>query len=224
MCSAYAVRSTSILDADRCLKCFQLLHFVYHLIQCVFHYPDLERTGATALRAQIEFPFFSKAEQKLPKVAYRGISLSDPSGPTLPLGETLDFLEAKPYWVQSTLPINVAKQKDPFIAEVLSSQEIVGPPAANEINNVVIDHRGEVPYWEGQSYGVLPPGINPKKNKPHGVRFYSIASTRSGDDKLDKATTLRVRRAILAFARRPRHLTICVLLIWYVIVMIACGP
>jgi hypothetical protein len=212
------------LDADRCLKCFQLLHFVYHLIQCVFHYPDLERTGATALRAQIEFPFFSKAEQKLPKVAYRGISLSDPSGPTLPLGETLDFLEAKPYWVQSTLPINVAKQKDPFIAEVLSSQEIVGPPAANEINNVVIDHRGEVPYWEGQSYGVLPPGINPKKNKPHGVRFYSIASTRSGDDKLDKATTLRVRRAILAFARRPRHLTICVLLIWYVIVMIACGP
>ena len=200
MCSAHAVRSTSILDADRCLKCFQLLPFVYHLIQCVFHYPDLERTGATALRAQIEFPFFSKAEQKLPKVAYRGISLSDPSGPTLPLGETLDFLEAKPYWVQSTLPINVAKQKDPFIAEILSSQEIVGPTAANEINNVVID---------------------PKKNKPYGVRLYSVASTRYCDDKLDKATTVR---AILALARRARHLTICVLLIWYVIVLIACGP
>ena len=184
----------------------------------------MKRTGATALRAQIEFPFFSKAEQKLPKVAYRGISPSDPSGLTLPLGQTLDFLEAKPYWEQSTLPINVAKQKDPFMGKILSSQKIVGPTAAGEINNVVIDHRGELSYWEGQSYGVLPPGIDPKKNKPYGVRLYSAASTRYGHDKLDKATTLCVRRAIWAFARRARHLTICVLLIWYVIVIISCGP
>jgi len=34
---------------------------------------------------------------------------------------------------------------------------------------------------QGQSYGVLPPGIDPKKNKPYGVRLYSIASTRYGD-------------------------------------------
>ena len=184
----------------------------------------MARTGATALRAQVEFPFFSTAGQKLPKVAYLGISPSDPSGPKPPLGETLNFLEAKPYWDQRTLPTNVARQKDPFIGKILSSQKIVGPTAAGEIHNVVIDHRGEVPYWEGQSYGVLPPGIDPKKNKPYGVRLYSIASTRYGDDKLDKATTLCVRRAISAFARRPRHLTICVLLTWYVIVMIACGP
>ncbi len=153
---------------------------------------DVEQTGATALRAQIS----SKTEQSLPKVAYRGLSPSGASGPTLPLGETLDFLEAKPYWDQSTLPINVAKQKDPFIGKILSSQKIVGPTAAGEINNVVIDHRGELPYWEGQSYGVLPTGIDPKKNKPYGVRLYSIASTRYGDDKLGKTTTLCIRRAI----------------------------
>ena len=41
---------------------------------------------------------------------------------------------------------------------------------------------GKLPYWEGQSYGVLPPGIDPKKNKPYGVRLYSIASTRYGED------------------------------------------
>ena len=27
---------------------------------------------------------------------------------------------------------------------------------------------------------MLPPGIDPKKNKPYGVRLYSIASTRYG--------------------------------------------
>lgn len=35
-----------------------------------------------------------------------------------------------------------------------------------------------MPFWEGQSYGVIPPGTNPKNGKPHNVRLYSIASTR----------------------------------------------
>ncbi|KAJ1482571.1 chloroplast ferredoxin NADP oxidoreductase, partial [Baffinella frigidus] len=107
-----------------------------------------------------------------------------------------DFLEAHPYWDQSTVPINVAKHKDPFIGKIVSVQRMVGPTSPGEICNVVIDHRGELPYWEGQSYGVLPPGIDPKKNKPYGVRLYSIASTRYGDDKQGKTTTLCVRRAL----------------------------
>jgi ferredoxin--NADP+ reductase len=35
-----------------------------------------------------------------------------------------------------------------------------------------------MPFWEGQSYGVIPPGTNPKNGKPNSVRLYSIASTR----------------------------------------------
>jgi hypothetical protein len=38
--------------------------------------------------------------------------------------------------------------------------------------------QGKMPYWEGQSYGVLPPGTNPKNGKPNSVRLYSIASSR----------------------------------------------
>ena len=34
------------------------------------------------------------------------------AGATLPLGEKLDFLEASPYWDQTNIPVNVAKQKD----------------------------------------------------------------------------------------------------------------
>ena len=52
-----------------------------------------------------------------------------------------------------------------------------------------------MPYWEGQSYGVIPPGINPKNGKPHTNRLYSIASTRYGDDMKGTTTTLCVRRA-----------------------------
>mmetsp|Transcript_77203 Transcript_77203/g.113053 ORF Transcript_77203/g.113053 Transcript_77203/m.113053 type:complete len:396 (-) Transcript_77203:353-1540(-) len=162
-----------------------------------------QRNGITGLKAE---PRIAPTDEKssaggvdtssLPKVAFQGASPSGPSGPTLPLTETLDFLEATPYWDQSHVPINVAKQKDPFIGKIVSVQRVVGPTAPGEICNVVLDHGGLLPYWEGQSYGVLPPGIDPKKNKPYGVRLYSIASTRYGDDKQGKTTTFCVRRAV----------------------------
>jgi len=175
---------------------------------------NAKQTGITLLKASEGHPFFSSTGGKqqqpssaptapapgaagmLPKVAFKGVSPSGPSGPTLPLGEKLDFLEASPYWDQSGIPINVAKQKDPFIGKIVSVQRIVGASAPGEICNVVLDHGGKLPYWEGQSYGVLPPGIDPKKNKPYGVRLYSIASTRYGDDKQGKTTTFCVRRAV----------------------------
>ena len=52
-----------------------------------------------------------------------------------------------------------------------------------------------MPYWEGQSYGVIPPGTNPKNGKPHTVRLYSIASSRYGDNMAGKTSSLCVRRA-----------------------------
>ena len=79
----------------------------------------------------------------LPKVSYDGVTPKGPSGPTLPSpGENLAFLEATPYWDQSNVPINVAKQKNPFIGKIVSAQRIVGPKAPGEICNIVIDHRG----------------------------------------------------------------------------------
>ena len=38
--------------------------------------------------------------------------------------------------------------------------------------DAVQNHEGKMPYWEGQSYGVLPPGTNPKNGKPNTVRLY----------------------------------------------------
>merc|ERR1719159_1166802 len=106
-----------------------------------------------------------------------------------------DFLEATPYWDQSGVPVNTYKNKSPFIAKVVSVKRIVGPEATGETCDIVMDHQGKMPYWEGQSYGVIPPGINPKNGKPNSVRLYSIASSRYGDDMTGTTTTLCVRRA-----------------------------
>jgi len=106
-----------------------------------------------------------------------------------------DFLEADPHWDQSTVPVNVYKNKSPFTGKVVSSKRIVGPKATGETCHIVIDHNGDFPYWEGQSWGVIAPGTREKDGKPHSVRLYSIASSRYGDDMTGNTGSLCVRRA-----------------------------
>ena len=72
----------------------------------------------------------------------------------------------------------------PFTGKVISVERIVGPKATGETCHIIIQTDGKIPFVEGQSYGVIPPGtkINSKgKEVPHGTRLYSIASTRYGD-------------------------------------------
>ncbi|KAF5752700.1 putative ferredoxin--NADP reductase [Tripterygium wilfordii] len=94
-------------------------------------------------------------------------------------------------------PLNTYKPKEPYTATIVSVERVVGSKAPGETCHIVIDHDGNVPYWEGQSYGVIPPGENPKKpGAPHNVRLYSIASTRYGDNFDGKTASLCVRRAV----------------------------
>ncbi len=106
-----------------------------------------------------------------------------------------DFLEASPYWDNSNIPVNTYKNKAPFTGKMMSVKRIVGPKATGETCHMIIGHEGKMPYWEGQSYGVIPPGTNPKNGKPNTVRLYSIASSRYGDDMTGTTTSLCVRRA-----------------------------
>jgi len=106
-----------------------------------------------------------------------------------------DFLEAEPYWDQKTVPTNTYKNKKPYTGKVVSTKRIVGPQATGETCHIIIDHKGEFPYWEGQSWGVIAPGTREKDGKPHSVRLYSIASSRYGDDMTGNTGSLCVRRA-----------------------------
>jgi len=106
------------------------------------------------------------------------------------------FLEFEPYADKSTIPVNTFKAAAPFTGKILSVEKISGPTANGETCNIVIEHGGNMPFIEGQSYGVIPPGEDPRTGKPNKVRLYSIASSRYGDDMTGKAATLVVKRAI----------------------------
>ena len=43
-------------------------------------------------------------------------------------------------------------------ARVKSVERIVGPKATGETMHIIIETEGKIPFWEGQSYGVIPPG------------------------------------------------------------------
>jgi len=136
-------------------------------------------------------PITPKAVSSTPKA----VSPDNAVSPVSPDNSKQDFLEAEPYWDQSTVPVNVYKNKEPFTGKVVSTKRIVGPKATGETCHIVIDHKGDFPYWEGQSWGVIPPGTREKDGKPHSVRLYSIASSRYGDDMTGNTGSLCVRRA-----------------------------
>ena len=60
------------------------------------------------------------------------------------------------------LPLNTFSPKKPFKGKVVSVEKITGPKATGETCNIVIDTNGDIPYWEGQSYGVVPP-VRPRE-------------------------------------------------------------
>ena len=71
----------------------------------------------------------------------------------------------------------------------------MGAKAPGEVCHVHINSGPTFKYIEGQSLGVIPPGVNPKTGKPNAVRLYSIASTRYGDNLDGNSVSLCVRRA-----------------------------
>eukprot|EP01024_Parvocaulis_polyphysoides_P007575 TRINITY_DN12250_c0_g2_i1.p1 TRINITY_DN12250_c0_g2~~TRINITY_DN12250_c0_g2_i1.p1 ORF type:complete len:378 (+),score=47.65 TRINITY_DN12250_c0_g2_i1:105-1136(+) len=96
------------------------------------------------------------------------------------------------------LPMNTYNPKKPFTAKIKSVERIVGPKATGETCHIVIETNNQIPFVEGQSYGVIPPGtkVNSKgKEVPHGTRLYSIGSSRYGDYFDGNTTSLCVRRA-----------------------------
>uniref|UniRef100_A0A7S3EE60 ferredoxin--NADP(+) reductase n=3 Tax=Rhodosorus marinus TaxID=101924 RepID=A0A7S3EE60_9RHOD len=96
---------------------------------------------------------------------------------------------------KSQIPLNLFRPNAPYEATVLYNNKIVGDDAPGDTRHLVFQHDGNVPYLEGQSIGVIPPGVD-AKGKPQRVRLYSIASTALGDFGDSKTVSLCVKRLV----------------------------
>ena len=75
---------------------------------------------------------------------------------------------------------NVYSRESPVTARVAGNMRITAEGTESDIHHVVLDFQANAfPVLEGQSIGVIPPGLD-AKGRPHNIRLYSVASPRDG--------------------------------------------
>jgi len=105
-------------------------------------------------------------------------------------------MEQSQNWLEDIgVPVNFAKPQAPVEATILGRTRIIDTSAPGDIQHVLLRLPEHMHYVEGQSLSVVPPGNDPKTNRPHKPRLYSIASTRYGDLLDGNTVSLCVRRA-----------------------------
>ena len=111
----------------------------------------------------------------------------------LPFNSAL-FGATVPPWSAAHAYSNLYGPKQPTTATVVGNFNCTESGFANETHHVVLD-LGAMPFpvLEGQSIGIVPPGVD-AKGRPHTARQYSIASPRNGERPGYNNISLTVKR------------------------------
>lgn len=110
---------------------------------------------------------------------------------------------AIPPWSAAHPYVNLYVPDRPAIATVAGNLRLTEPGTSSEIHHIVLDlGTTALPVLEGQSVGVLPPGLD-AEGKPHRVRLYSVASPREGERPGKNNLALTVKRVTADRAGRP---------------------
>ena len=165
----------------------------------------MPKASAYSLEEQLEW-------DELPEVLHDAVDASAPPTATVQLEATASFVAADPVQAQafasssygSTLPpwsaahpyVNLHGPKSPITAKVVGNVQVNEAGTDNETHHIVIDF-GTMPFpvLEGQSIGVVPPGVD-AQGKAHHARQYSIASPRNGERAGYNNVSLTVKRVV----------------------------
>ena len=101
---------------------------------------------------------------------------------------------ASPPWSASHPYVNLYSQAKPAIATVTGNYRLTASNASADIRHIVLDFGNTAfPVLEGQTLGILPPGLD-ANGKPHHVRLYSVASPREGERPRYNNVALTIKR------------------------------
>lgn len=108
-----------------------------------------------------------------------------------------------PPWSAAHPYINLYKLDRPLLATCAGNFRITGEQSGSDIHHIVLDFgKAAFPVLEGQSIGILPPGVD-ANGRPHHVRLYSVASPRNGERPGYNNLALTVKRVTEDAAGRP---------------------
>jgi benzoyl-CoA 2,3-dioxygenase component A len=101
---------------------------------------------------------------------------------------------APPPWSAAHPYINLYGIHAPAVATVSGNFRLTAADASSDIRHIVLDFgNASFPVLEGQTIGILPPGLD-ANGKPHHVRLYSVASPRDGERPKYNNLSLTVKR------------------------------
>jgi benzoyl-CoA 2,3-dioxygenase component A len=114
-----------------------------------------------------------------------------------PAAENLSALSATlPPWSAAHPYTNLHGPKAPTTATVVGNMQVNEAGTDNETHHIVLDF-GSMPFpvLEGQSIGIVPPGVD-ANGKPRHARQYSIASPRNGERPGYNNLSITVKRVV----------------------------
>ena len=108
-----------------------------------------------------------------------------------------------PPWSAAHAYTNLYGPKSPTTATVVGNVSVTQAGYANDTHHIVLDF-GAMPFpvLEGQSIGIVPPGLD-ASGKPQHARQYSIASPRNGERPGYNNVSLTVKRVLEDHQGRP---------------------
>lgn len=102
--------------------------------------------------------------------------------------------DAFPPWSAAHPYVSLYSLEKPAIATVSGNFRLTADDASSDIRHIVLEFGGAAfPVLEGQTIGLLPPGMD-AMGRPHHVRLYSVASPRDGERPRYNNLSLTVKR------------------------------
>jgi benzoyl-CoA 2,3-epoxidase subunit A len=139
----------------------------------------------------------------------RGVAASEPdAGPEMPPAVPSIYGSTLPPWSAAHAYTRLYGPKNPVTATVVGNVRVTeaagtGQRSDYDTHHVVLDF-GTLPFpvLEGQSIGIVPPGLD-ARGRPHHARQYSVASPRDGERPGYNNLSLTIKRVLEDHQGRP---------------------
>ena len=192
-----------VVDPDKCNHCMACVppcptgsidHWLPVLRSKAYSLQDqLSWDELPAVQAVDELPATSQVSGS---TAFETAATSVPSPTTSAVMHVTSLGATLPPWSAAHPYTNLHGPKSPITATVVGNMQVNEAGTDNETHHIVLDF-GSMPFpvLEGQSVGIVPPGVD-ANGKPHHARQYSVASPRNGERPGYNNLSLTVKRVV----------------------------
>lgn len=203
-----------VVDAGKCNFCMDCISPCptgsidnWRLVPRVKAYTVEEQFGWEELPAELTAEQLAEAGVSADAEVEAAASVAAEAETSVTPGETVfnsaAFNATLPPWSAAHAYTNLYGPKAPTTATVVGNVKVNEAGTENETHHIVLDFgRMPFPVLEGQSIGIVPPGLD-ASGKPHHARQYSIASARNGERPGYNNLSLTVKRVTADHQGRP---------------------